>query len=68
VLPGQSDVIKVKYDTKRVGVINKTIHVYSNAKQSNITLRIKGKVVAKSGAAIPEKKVDKSASPVNKKF
>ncbi len=37
--------IKVKYDTKRVGTFTKTITVYSNAKNSPITLRIKGEVV-----------------------
>ena len=66
VLPGQSDVIKVKYDTKRVGNINKSIRVVSNAKNANVTLKIKGKILAKSSATIPEKKVDKTASPVNK--
>jgi len=66
VLPGQTETIKVKYDTKRVGIINKTIHVYSNAKNANVTLRIKGKVVAKPGTAMPVKKVDRSGSPVNK--
>ncbi len=66
ILPGQSGVIKVKYDTKRVGTINKSIYVNSNAKVSPVTLKIKGKILAKSGAAVPEKKVDKIASPVNK--
>ncbi|MEZ5082996.1 MAG: DUF1573 domain-containing protein [Bacteroidales bacterium] len=66
ILPGQSEIIKVKYDTKRVGVINKSISVYSNASQSPITLRIKGKVYAQSAAQLPEKNVDNSGSPVNK--
>ncbi|MCD4698375.1 MAG: DUF1573 domain-containing protein [Bacteroidales bacterium] len=66
ILPGQSEVIKVKYDTKRIGMINKSITVYSNAKKSPITLRIKGKVNAKSAMALPEKNTDKSGSPVNK--
>ena len=66
ILPGQSDVIKVKYDTKRVGMINKSISVYSNASQSPVTLRIKGKIHAKSAGTLPEKNVDKAGSPVNK--
>ncbi|MCF8367802.1 MAG: DUF1573 domain-containing protein [Bacteroidales bacterium] len=66
ILPGKSEVIKVKYDTKRVGMINKTISVYSNAKASPITLRIKGKVLAKSATAMPEKNTDEDSSPVNK--
>jgi len=66
ILPGQSETIKVKYDTKRVGPINKTIHVYSNASESPITLRIKGTVHAASESAMPEKKMDKEAAPINK--
>ena len=66
VLPGQSEIIKVKYDTKRVGTINKSVYVYSNAKQSPITLKIKGKIEAGSASKLPEKKVEKSGTPVNK--
>jgi len=36
--------IKVHYDTKRVGPFQKSIMVYSNAKNSPITLSIKGEV------------------------
>ena len=67
ILPGQSKVIKVKYDTKRLGVINKTIHVYSNAVTPSVTLRIKGKVVAKSTSDAPLEKVSERATPVSKK-
>lgn len=66
VLPGQSETIKVKYDTKRVGTINKSVHVYSNGKVSPIILKIKGKILAKSAAKMPVKEVDKAGSPVNK--
>ena len=66
ILPGQSDVIKVKYDTKRIGTINKSVHVYSNAKKSPISLKIKGKIHAKSQSQLPEKSVEKTATPVNK--
>lgn len=66
VLPGQSDVISVKYDTKRVGVINKSIHVYSNATESPVTLRIKGTVHSASESKMPEKKVDNGSAPINK--
>jgi hypothetical protein len=58
-------VIVVRYNTKKVGTINKSIRVYSNAKQSPITLRIKGKVAAASANTFPEKKLD-SGAPVNK--
>jgi len=67
ILPGQSEVIKVKYDTKRIGAINKSVYVYSNAKESPLTLKIKGKVQAKSAQTMPEKKMDNASAPVNKK-
>lgn len=44
ILPGQSDSIQVKYSTTRVGQINKSITVTSNANNSPVTLRITGKV------------------------
>jgi hypothetical protein len=56
----------VRYNTKKVGTISKTISVYSNAKQSPVVLRIKGKVVAESASALPEKKLENDGSPVNK--
>ncbi len=67
ILPGQSKVIKVKYDTKRLGVINKTIHVYSNATTPSVTLRIKGKVVAKSGSPTSVNKTEERNAKVNSK-
>ncbi|MDA3910145.1 MAG: DUF1573 domain-containing protein [Bacteroidales bacterium] len=42
--PGETGVIKVKYDTKRVGSFNKSITVSSNAENSTVILRIKGNV------------------------
>jgi hypothetical protein len=45
ILPGKKGSIKVKYDTKRVGPINKTVTVTSNAKTSSVVLRIQGEVV-----------------------
>lgn len=47
IAPGESSVIKVKYDTKRVGPINKSVTITSNAGDSPTTvIRIKGKVEA----------------------
>lgn len=48
IIPGQSGVIKVKYDTRRLGAINKSIVVNSNAINSTVILRITGTVVAKA--------------------
>ena len=53
ILPGQTDSIAVKYDTKRLGGINKTINVVSNALNSPVTLQITGNIVENS-PAIPE--------------
>lgn len=44
VLPGETGVIEVKYDTKRVGHIRKTITVYSNADEPTKAIKIKGKI------------------------
>lgn len=45
VLPGESGEIEVKYDTKRVGPIRKTITVESNADTPTVGLKIKGKIL-----------------------
>lgn len=44
IAPGASDVIEVKYDTKRVGPIRRSISVYSNADEPIVTLKIKGTI------------------------
>ena len=55
ILPGKKGTIKVKYDTKRVGPINKTITVMSNAKTSSVVLRIQGTIIDTGTPAAPEK-------------
>ena len=48
ILPGESNVVRIRYDMKRPGMIRKSIWVYSNAINSPITiLRIKGNVLPK---------------------
>ena len=49
ILPGKSGVIKIKYDTKRVGRFEKNITVTSNAKFSSKKVRITGTIKAKPG-------------------
>jgi hypothetical protein len=44
VKPGETAVIKVHYDTKRVGNFEKTVTVVSNGKTPSKTLKIKGVV------------------------
>jgi len=46
ILPGETGEIEVKYDTKRVGPIRKTISVYSNAGKVPHPLKIKGTITA----------------------
>lgn len=45
VLPGETGEIEVKYDTKRVNPIRKTITVTSNAETPTVALKIKGNVI-----------------------
>jgi len=67
ILPGKSSVIKVKYDTQRVGGIYKTVTVNSNAKSGNVVLTIKGEVEAKPvDEAFPQNPTPAGA-PVEKK-
>jgi hypothetical protein len=54
VMKKKSGVVNVSYNTRALGSFNKTITVYSNASNSEVTLKIKGTVVAKPES--PEKK------------
>ncbi len=57
ILPGESGVIKVNYDEKRVGSFNKSITITSNAKNVTKIVKIKGKVIAaKKDVGAPVKK------------
>jgi hypothetical protein len=58
ILKGQTGVIKVHYDTKRVGAFTKTVTLTSNAKNDTKVLTIKGLVEAsdESTEAVPLKK------------
>jgi hypothetical protein len=63
IAPGASASIKVTYDTKRVGLINKTVTITSNATNApNSVVRIKGEVKDPAAGATPEKA---PAGPVN---
>lgn len=54
IAPGESSTIQVKYDTKRVGPIRKTVTVYSNATEKIKALKIKGEVLP-DGKSVLEK-------------
>ena len=42
--PGERNVIKIRYDTNRVGPINKTVSVSTNASDYPVTLRVLGSI------------------------
>ncbi len=52
--PGESSVIKVKYDTKRLGAINKSVTITSNASTPTKVVRIKGKIIAPQTSPVKE--------------
>ena len=65
IAPGASSSIKVKYDTKRIGLINKTVTITSNASNApNAVIRIKGEILNPAAGASP---VAKPAGPVSGK-
>jgi len=67
ILPGEENKIKVTYNTTKIGAFNKSVTIYSNAKnKKTIVLRIKGKVVAQPAEAMPEKETGLGAAPINK--
>lgn len=51
ILPGKSGVIKIKYDTKRVGRFEKNVTITSNAKFATKKLKIKGEIKPKPDGA-----------------
>lgn len=56
IMPGESGKIKVKYDTKRVGPLRKTITVTSNADTPTVALKIKGNIKDSSKMSVIEEK------------
>jgi len=66
VMPGKEGVIKVTYNTNRIGAISKSITVESNAKNSPVVLHIKGLVQDMPGSNGPEKPMNNSAAPFAK--
>lgn len=55
IAPGKKSVIKVKYDTNRLGTINKSITVTSNAVNNSVVLHIKGHISEKPDRSVPDK-------------
>lgn len=67
ILPGKSGVIKVKYDTQRVGPIYKTVTINSNAKSGTQTISIKGNIEAKPVETTFPENPPSQGAPVEKK-
>ncbi|MDD3878181.1 MAG: DUF1573 domain-containing protein [Bacteroidales bacterium] len=65
ILPGDSSYIEVKYDTRRIGQINRQITINSNASQPNLNIRLRGNVVAEPEEQSPVKPIDNTSVPVN---
>ena len=64
ILPGKKGVITVKYDTKRMGPINKSVTVMSNAKNPTEVLRLSGNIIKKpEESTIPEKSLSPAMAP-----
>ncbi len=63
IAPGKTGELKVKYDTKRIGLINKSVTIQSNAvTQPTKIIRIKGEIKAPDATASPIKPAE---GPVN---
>jgi hypothetical protein len=58
IMPGQRGEICIKYDSKRVGRIKKTVTVRSNAKNKTVVLQLRGVVNKKSKIKINQKKTN----------
>jgi len=56
IAPGETGSIQVKYDTKRVGPIRKTVTVYSNADEPVKALKIKGTVLSDDKSVLEKTK------------
>ena len=64
-MPGKEGLIKVHYDTNRIGAINKQITVMSNAKTDRLVLTITGTINQKPAELMPEKNLNPLSSPIN---
>ncbi len=68
IAPGKSSVIKVKYDSKRVGPINKSVTITSNAtNEPSKTIRIKGNIDAAPVENTTPLKENSMGAPVENK-
>jgi hypothetical protein len=66
VLPGKTGKIDVHYDTNRIGQINKSITVASNAKTATVILMIKGNIIESPEEITPDKLTNSNVVPTFK--
>ncbi len=66
IMPGKEGIIKVHYDTNRLGPIAKQITVMSNAITDRVILQITGLINAKPAELMPEKNTNLLSAPINK--
>ena len=56
IAPGETADIEIRYDTKRIGAINKTVRLTTNDATGTYTLRVKGNISKKAEEkGLPEK-------------
>jgi len=55
IMPGKTATITVKYNTNKVGPINRSVTVKSNSVDGDVVLSIKGQVKPKQEEALPDK-------------
>lgn len=67
IMPGQTSVIKVAYDTKRVGPFSKGVTITSNAvNESSKMINIKGTVEGDGSAGTAPVRANPGLTPINK--
>lgn len=64
IMPGASASIKVKYDSNRIGGINKQITVESNATNGAVYLKITGNISKKPEEIMPFQNFDSNGTPI----
>lgn len=63
IMPGQKGTIKIKYDSNRVGPINKQITVESNGTNGQVFLKIVGNIDKKPTEIMPIQDTDPDGMP-----
>lgn len=54
IMPGEKGVIEIRYDTQRVGPINKTVSVSTNESDEETRVTIKGNISAEEDQTLPK--------------